>query len=101
VSNGNTVYDYGVIEQCNRLITQKVNEMQGTAEELTTDVKRLVEQTWGGQAAGQYEVAADQIRTDLEDRKNTLVALGDRLRTGSENMQETDRKGGRDIEASI
>lgn len=99
--SGNTVYDYGVIEACNRLITQKVGEMQATSDEFIGDVRRLVEQTWGGQAAAQYEVAGGRIRTDLETRKDTLVTLGDRLRTGSENMRDADQRGGAAIEASI
>jgi uncharacterized protein YukE len=97
----NTVYDYTVIEQCNRMISQKVREMDDLAADSIQVVKGVVDNTWGGVAANGYEASAGQLRTDLEQRKDTLIRLGERLQSSSDQMQETDKAGGKRIESSI
>ncbi|OZM78834.1 WXG100 family type VII secretion target [Pseudonocardia sp. MH-G8] len=99
--SGNTVYDYEAIAACNAEFKREIGLMHEDIDRFQGEVQKLVADTWGGTAATQYNAAADGLNKDLESRKNTLMELERRLGLSADNMQDTDRQGGKNIGASV
>lgn len=99
--SNNTVYNYGDIAECNSAFRAEIGRMHEDIDRFQADVAKLVADTWGGTAAEQYNVAADGLNKDLTSRTETLTDLERRLGVSADDMQNTDRRGGKDIEASV
>jgi uncharacterized protein YukE len=99
MANGNTTYDYGVIEQCNQMIRTKVQSLQSRADTFSDESVKLVQTYWGGETASRYEVQAKDIITDLLSLTDTLGQVGKRVDDGANQMIETDMKGAKAFDA--
>jgi uncharacterized protein YukE len=99
MANGNTTYDYGVIEQCNQLIRAKVQNLQGRADTFSDESVKLVQTYWGGETASTYELQAKDIINDLLSLTDTLSQVGKRFDDGANRMIETDMKGSKQFNA--
>jgi WXG100 family type VII secretion target len=98
MAGNNTVYDYAVIEACNKAIAGGVDNMQQTADTMRKDVQKLVADTWGGDASKSYETTAAEINKDLERRQQNLFEVGNSLKNGAVNMQDTDSAGAKRLQ---
>ena len=96
----NTKYDYGVIEQCNTQIRNKVSQMEEHANQFKSEVENLISQTWGGTAAQSYDRSAQQLTQVMETQKSQLDGLGRNVAQGATDMQDTDQRGGRTLTIS-
>jgi uncharacterized protein YukE len=99
MANGNTTYDYGVIEQCNAMIRAKVSSLQSRADTFTDDSTALVNQFWGGETADRYALQAKDIINDLGSLTDTLSQIGKRVDDSAMRMIETDMKGAKSFDA--
>jgi WXG100 family type VII secretion target len=97
----NTVYNYDVIADCNKQFKAEIGRMHDDIDRFQSEVSKLVENTWGGAAAQEYNVAADGLNRDLDDRTTILMNLDTSLAKSAENMDHTDRQGKKNIESSV
>jgi uncharacterized protein YukE len=99
--SGNTVYDYGAIDECNARFDAEINLMHQDIDQFQADVAKLVTETWGGHAADGYNTSADTLNAGLSEKRDVLVQLREKLARAAENTHATDVQGGKDIQQSV
>jgi WXG100 family type VII secretion target len=94
MSDATVKYDYAVLEECLSMMKSKASEIQNQADELETDVKKIMVD-WQGSTAERYNQLANDLDNDLVANRANLDSLTKALQQASESMQEQDSSGAR------
>ncbi|MFD2419612.1 WXG100 family type VII secretion target [Amycolatopsis pigmentata] len=96
MADGTITYDYNVIEECLSMMSKKASDIQSQADELESDVKRIMVD-WHGSTADAYNQLASDLDKDLVQNRQNLENLARALQNASENMQQQDSHGAAQI----
>jgi WXG100 family type VII secretion target len=92
MADGTITYDYGVIDECLEMMKKKAQEIQGQADDLADDVKRIMVD-WKGTTADAYNSLASDLDQDLVANRENLDNLQKTFHESAQAMQQADSKG--------
>jgi WXG100 family type VII secretion target len=96
MTNDNKVYDYGVLEDCVSMLSQKANEIESHAQDLDNARNQLLP-NWTGSAADNYATLAGEMNKNLGAQRDFISRLQQTVNSSASAMQEADRSGAKRI----
>jgi len=96
MADGTITYDYPVIDECLSMMSKKAQEIQSQADDLESDVKKIMID-WKGSTAEAYNRIANDLQQDLIANRGNLDNLQKTLQASAANMQDADSRGARAV----
>lgn len=91
-ADGQIVYNFDTIAEAVTAIDTAIRSMQGTLDQLATDLRPLETDAWTSEAQTAYKIRKDRWTTASDHIVQILTQVKMSLDAGSENMRSADRR---------
>ncbi|MBK0865929.1 MULTISPECIES: WXG100 family type VII secretion target [unclassified Saccharopolyspora] len=91
------VYDYEALQQAQQDMKKTVDHIRDEANKLISQAQQLQQNGWTGESAQGYNASAEKLKQSLNGFGEYLTQQQQNVNSGTGNMQDTDKQGGKQM----